>query len=321
MQSQNNSSEPPVAPPPPPEISLRTMQGDIKAVEAGEAVPSPQAVLPPELESIIEKPETISQLSGPVTPPPGGKKILKPGLIILGILVLGGGLGLLGYYVVYPLIFPAPTPKSPVVEQQPAKQTPLKESPTAQVVPHTSYFVTAPALYETLRLSDISPLAISNALQSAALNSPGENRVKEIAILDNGGSQVAFPVFAAALTNNALNEASLSNVFENDFTAYLYYDSRGVWPGYVAKIKSGVSAANAALVLSSVENMDLNFLYINGLGQVFQPFKDGKYKDYSTRYAVGSRSGASFNYGVFGNYAIISTSFDGLKAAAALLGF
>lgn len=315
MQSQNNSSEPPVAPPPPPEIGLRTMQGDIKAVEAGEAAPSPQAVLPPELESIMEKPETVSQLPGPVTPPPGGKKILKPALIILGILVLGGGLGVFGYYVFYPLIFPASAPTGTVVEQPPVEQP-----PAVTVVPHTSYFVTAPALYEEVRLSDFSPLTISNALQSAALNSPGENQVKEIAILDNSGSQAAFPAFAAALTSNALNEAALSSVFENDFTAYFYYDSRGVWPGYVAKIKSGVPAANAASALSSVENMDLNLLYINGLGQVFQPFKDGKYKDYSTRYAVGSRSGASFNYGVLGNYAIISTSFDGLKAAVALLG-
>ena len=52
----------------------------------------------------------------------------------------------------------------------------------------------------------------------------------------------------------------------------------------------------------------------------FKGFKDGTLNAMASRYSVGSTPGASFNYGVFGGYLVISTSYDGLKAVAPMLG-
>ena len=62
-----------------------------------------------------------------------------------------------------------------------------------------------------------------------------------------------------------------------------------------------------------------NDFYVAGadLGQ----WKNGSVNGQSTRYAVGSFPGETFNYGIFGDYLVISTNFDGFKAAVFALGF
>ena len=81
-----------------------------------------------------------------------------------------------------------------------------------------------------------------------------------------------------------------------------------------------ISPETAIAALNAVEGADLSYFYLNPVGLTFQPFKSGSYNGSATRYSAGSQAGSSFNYGAFGNYVVISTSFTGLKAAVALLG-
>ncbi|MEK9176978.1 MAG: hypothetical protein AAB923_01660, partial [Patescibacteria group bacterium] len=97
------------------------------------------------------------------------------------------------------------------------------------------------------------------------------------------------------------------------------YNDAGAWPGMVARLKSGVSIEDAKTAMSALEGADLSALYLLSPG-VFDPFKDGSINSYPTRYARGSATGASLNYGFAGNYFFVSTSYDGLKTAAGLLG-
>jgi hypothetical protein len=313
----------PVAPPPPPEIGLRTMQSDIKSVQAGEAAPSPEAVLPPELESVMEKPETVNQMPGAVVSPAGGRKPVKMVLLVLGIAVLAGGLGVFGYYVVYPLVFPAPTisPQPP----QAAQPAPLAEAPASVPVmaPHQTYFVNAPAATAEIKLESVDSDSITAALQTETLDRLPDNSVKEVVMLDANGSQISSNSLFNALLGTTIDiPADKSEwLFEDDFTAFVYYDANGVWPGYIAKAKvpqPAEAATDVPGLLEQIENADLSLFYIQPAAD-FAEFKDGQYKTFATRYAVGP-AGASFNYGVFGDYAVISASFGGLKAAAALLG-
>jgi hypothetical protein len=290
------------------------MESDIKSVEAGEAAPAPQAVLPTEMETMMEKPETVSQMPGPVTSPPvGQKRIVRPLTLIIGIVILSVGLGVLGYFVIYPALFPA----GPVPVAQPTPQ-PTPQPPAPVVISHQSYFANPPAATSEIRLAALTPLSISTALQREALSPLGENQTKEIVILDSRGSQVKSGDFFAALAK-VYSQTTFEGVYEDDFTAYIFYDSNGAWPGYILKFVETPNPERRGLI-GLLEGEDLTAFYINPAGLTLQPFKDGTYRDFQTRYAIGSQPGSSFNIAWTSEYTIVSTSFNGLKAAVALLG-
>ncbi len=316
MDSQfNNSSGQPTDQkfnaPPPPEVDLRTMQSDISSVQKGESMPMPQSVLPPAVESEpVFRPET--QVGDTL---PGGQEISAPKKksgklwIWISLLIVIAGGGTAAYFFVYPSLAPAPV--APVTP-------PPAPTPITPVIPHNSYFLTAPQTNSELRLNNLLYTTIINSLQNLAATKLTDGFVQEVAILDAQGSQITFssylPVFAAGFT-----PTQLANWFEDDFTAFLYYDKNGVWPGYVAKIKNGANLDEVSSNLASLEKEDLSKFYLAAPGG-FGPFKSGQLNGKSTRYAGGSAVGSSFNYALINGELIISTSYNGLKAAAPLLG-
>ena len=313
------SPEPKVAPPPAPEIGMRTLESDVKSVKGGEPAPVPEAVLPSELKEVLEQPETIVQMEGPVEAlPTKTGKALKVFFLIMGILILGGGLGVFGYYVVYPLIGQAPTAE---IGQPPVNQA--ESIPLPVRLSHQSYFssaVTKKSVNFNITLLNLS--SITQALQEITSKySQPSGAIQEIEISDLSGGQIyAKDFFSNLLRITDADKKIISEQLDPDFTAYLYYDDKGVWPGYILKIKSTESAA----VLTSdflpvVELLDVNGFYLISPG-AFQAFRDGKAGNYTTRYALASQPGASFNYGIIGDYLIFSASYNGLKEAAAALG-
>jgi len=298
---------------------MRTLESDIKAIRGGEASPMPESVLPSELKEVFEQPETVAQLETVEEVAPRGKKFFKIILFVVGILIVGGGLGLLGYYVIYPLLSPPPKPS---VVQQPSGQQPSSsaQAPIQVRIVHKSYFVSSPTAKTTINFRDLNRGNIIQALKQVASEQSGT--IKEIEIFDSTGGQIYADNFFSNLI--ALRESDkniLSVALEPDFTAFLYYDSRGVWPGYVMKLKSdsGFLSKLQNDFLPYLENSDLSGFYLASPG-VFGAFQNGKVKNYATRYAVGSTPGAAFNYVFAGDYLIFSSSYDGLKLAIAALG-
>ncbi len=137
----------PTPPPPAPQISIRTMESDIKAIEQGGGeMAAPQRFTPSgfqldrqsgaaEEEKKLETGLNVPGYSGPekaifppqsvppqprptiekpqgfnIEPTRSGPGALKTILIILGILVIIIGFGLLGYFVVSSWIFPKQMP-------------------------------------------------------------------------------------------------------------------------------------------------------------------------------------------------------------------
>lgn len=233
----------------------------------------------------------------------------KTALLIIGAIVFIGVIGSVAYFLVFPALF---GPKQePVTEQLPVNEIPVTAS-------HQSYFISSPAAEAQVNLSDRNYPTIILALQNEAFNQLADSQFKEIKISDNGG-QVPFFDYLAALipATTALN---VSNWFENDFTAVLYYDSKGVWPLYVAKLKSGIDPVSVLGGFSELEPvLESSNLYLLPPG-TFSGFKNGKAGNYSTRYSVGTQSGASFNYGIAGDYLVMSTNYDALKSVLPLLG-
>lgn len=283
-------------PTPPSEVNIRTMESDIKAAPA----------------EVIQVPETTNQL-----PAPGvviSEEVSKPRKKVLWAIVIALGavaFGLVGYFVLYPFILP-PKAIAPVAEEK-------EEAPLPIVKAHKSYFVKSPAAVYRINLLDISLLNIAVALQDESTRVLPPGSIKEVELLDEIDGQISLSSYLMQFGPPLVGD-EIDSWFEDDFTAYLYYDENGAWPGYLAKIKEGVNIDQLkAGMARQLETGDLTVFYVTPPGVMGQ-FKDGKVNSYATRYSVGSRPGAAFNYGYFGDYLIISTSYNGLKAALSLLG-
>lgn len=280
--------QPPKFPTPPAIPPRPSVQPDFMSQDA--LVPSPI-------------PEGVEEAGGS-----GGSR-LKTGIIIVASLVLALAIGFLGYFVVFPLLFP--------VDDKSAL-SPGVASPVGQLLPHQSYLQRPPSAESAVILSDYSYLTIATALQNEAFSPLADNQLKEIKISEKKG-QVAFSEYLGAVAPVTAS-LDLRSWLEDDFTALLYYNPAGVWPVYIAKLKSGVDPQTVTTGFQSVESaMETGNFYLTSPG-TFSGFKDGKYKTYSTRYNVGSVLGYSFNYGIFDQYLVFATNFDGLKATLPLLG-
>ena len=285
---------------------------DIKITTGMGGGPSGQAPQPPASPAPeMAQPEFLgAENLGPSPIPPGVEQkggSLKTIAFVLVGLILVGAVGALGYFVIYPIAFP---PEAPI------NQPPINTAPT--VVAHTSFLVVPPAAESSVLLADTNYLTIANALQNEAFSQLADGQYKEVRISDSKG-QVAFPRFLSGLAP-AFSALGVRDWLKDDFTALLYYDASGAWPIYVAALKDGITPESVRASIQQVEGVwDLANFYLTSPG-TFGGFKDGKLNSYSTRYNVGSQPGASFNYGVMGNYLIISTSFNGLKGALPLLG-
>jgi hypothetical protein len=283
------------------------MTSDLASISRGDAMPVPESVLPPEVDKEpVFKPET--QFGGDVSgfsPAPKKSKALL--WIAMGVLVVAAGGA--GYFFVYPTLFSGESGVMP----PPVAFTP----PPAPVVSHQSLFTQPVAGSTEVRLPNTTHDAIMSSLGTIALAKLVDGSVQEVAMLDANGSQVPWKSYAPAFIPT-LTSDDLGAWFEDDFTAFLYYDAQGAWPGYVARVKNGVNLTDAATKLKAMESSPSSF-YLASPG-AFGAFKDGKLGTVATRYAVGSTPGASFNYIFTGSYLIVSTSFNGLKTSVPLVG-
>lgn len=129
MEENLEQQKPPVSGPPAPEITIRTMDSDIKAIEqAGGEMVSPQPFTLEQIKTEEPKPEAkfdIPGYTGPEKPifapasaismeqeQPPEKKTNKWKVIgiITGVLIIIVGLGLLGYFVISTWLFPKEMP-------------------------------------------------------------------------------------------------------------------------------------------------------------------------------------------------------------------
>ena len=297
---------PPVVPPP--------VTSQAPSAGSGQAVPQPDFFAP---ETFAPSPipggatATPTAPATPAAPAAPGAAKPKTAILIIGAIAFIGVVGSLAYFVIFPALFGQK--KGAVTEQPPAN-----EVSTPAPAAHQSYLVTPPAAEAQVNLSDKNYPTIAIALQNEAFNQLADGQFKEIKISDASG-QVPFPDYLIGVIP-AATALSVSNWFENDFTALLYYDSKGVWPIYVAKLKAGVSSESVLGGFGEIEPvLELGNMYLLPPG-TFSGFKDGKVGSYQTRYSVGTQSGASFNYGIVGDYFVMSTNYDALKSVLPLLG-
>ncbi len=303
-----------VPPPPTPEVSVRTMQSDIRSIEQGEVTPTPEIVAPkPAFDSRAQN--FIPDVAGPMVTEeeamaPKSHRLLWAIIAVVIVVALAA----VGYFVVYPMM------QSPVVEPvntpaQPAPEMPAQ--PTAAA--HTSVFGNSVLAIPqaTVTLGAVTREAIVQSLTDQGALVP--SGLTEIVFQDTAGGQVSFATFFTALLPDFLDGQAIGSYVEDDFTTYIYKDQNGVWPGYVLTLKpEGTATLNQWLM--NFEKAALGALFVTDPGAMAE-FKDGTVKGIADRFATGASAGASLSYAVTATHLHISTSFEGLKAALSALGY
>lgn len=376
-----------VPPPPPPEIGVRTMQSDLQSMQkSGGEAPQPYiinsgAATPPrpaaEPAPASQPKITAQGYTGPEQPifqeanepvfmppeqnPPtggsagapvkkgGGFKII---IWLVAILAIAGGLGALGYFVVFPILFPAkpepivqePAPQpepQPQPEPEPVLPTPepatttepitptttaeiIPPTPIAEIKPHISFFTASSAVSQQKVVNDSIALDAFRAAASSTANAMNAGDFKEIVFEKTDGSDFTvadfmtagiFPNLLASIPTGLMPEA-VSQFFEQDFTIFIFKNEQGAWPGYILKTASSADLLTVKSLITAIESSaDFNTLFIQNPGAVTQAFKDGKAGEFGTRYQVYAQKGAVLNYAWRANYLVISASYNGLLEA------
>ncbi len=307
-----------------PMVNIRSMTSDMQTLkESGGIAPKPQTIkletledTPPAMGALI----TDNQLSSSVSSDRGGRT-LKIFFEIIVIFLLAGILSFVGYYFVYPLIFDDQS--GSVISEVDIKiaKNDLVAKPKAEAsLIHKSFFINSIKEPANVILSDLTSLDIIEALQAEAKRVEVAGTLKEI-ILQKGGLQVEFSKYLSTLLTS-ISVSDIKAVVDEDFTGFMYYDDKGVWPGYVAHIKKGSTPAEIANFITNFEASAIAMLYVADPGSAItiEDFLNGPYKGEAVRYVKFTKPGASVNYGIFGELLVISTSFNGLKASVDALG-
>ncbi len=358
MDNQNNNnqgpaglppsppSQPKPPPPPPPEITIRTMKSDLDALkETGGTPPTPKPYTPPELQRETPRPptpppppskiapaefETPNEEPGAETPSPAIEEEPTAKFNMRKILLWGGatviivGIGLLGYFVVFPWLFPPETPTPPPPVVTPPTETPelpeipgpeetLPEIPSAETPLIHQSLLLSPDGTSAIQLTAVNRQSISSALQAESQKTNPDGSLIEIVVNDIDGQASAQELLAALLPETS---SEIAGLFEEDFTLALYYDSNGVWPVYILKLSLEASIVEAQAATAGLEqSLNLSNFFISSPGSQSGAFRDGQANGRATRYTTFSQPGAALNLAWADDKFIISTSYNGLREA------
>lgn len=321
--SPASSSGASVPPPPPKEVDIRTMSSDSNSLkQSGGTGPTPQSVKPIGKSGGPKKLDSVGQ-STPKASGGGRKRAL---LIGLGIIVFLAAAAAVANYFVLPIFLSdseleiQDTP--PVVEEESEPEVVI---PTVPSFVHESYFQDPVDASVEVNLSGVTQPGIDSALnqttQTAAAQEP-EALTEFYFTQGLVGDPVTSDEFLAA----ALPDVAFPSDLEEDFTGFLYTDADGAhWSGYVFALGAEADMeADKELFQDSIESSNaLTNLFLSDPGTPSEEgFKDGitTYQQETARWIQFSEEGYALNYGWKGRFVVVSTSFNGFKAALSALG-
>jgi len=339
-----------IANPPAPRVNVRTMDSDIKSVqESGGQIPQPytteinggnqqpkkETAAPEEISfqpsefgtnipGYTGPEEAIFQSENPSSPlPPAqkpnkaqrsvnpNKKSLKVPLIILGVLVV---LAAVVWGAMYYLNIQKPVP-APQTSTPEATTTPLVASSTPEIITKTAYISllnTPSTSTEEEIIGQLTVEGIKNALLTAT-STMAIGDFKEVVLRNADQTLVGLSNFITALLPEIKTEDITGN-FNDNFTAVLFKDKNGVWPGYIAQLKPTATLIQVKfLIKEELELSALKNLFLTDPGTA-AVFKDGLAGNptINTRYAIFSTPGTALNYGWVNDKLVISSSYAGL---------
>lgn len=350
------------------DIDVRTMESDLNSIVGGgnpqspynplnkESSPSPSQSSGNLMDNLSKTPDGAANTSfvggGEKSMPPelSGESGAKKKNILIGIIafVLILGLGALGYFVVYPLIF-----KSGVSEENVSSF----EGGGDLVLPPQnlgSETTTGTTTGETSTVNE-GKESTSGVVQTGSVaneNLPKEKEAEHISLFSKVDELVTTTEFLTGKTLKALKlpsniqkpafvevvftdpkltiSALLGNVlsltaneildksFDPLYTSgFVYVDKNGeLRMGFAAKLNSSSSLIDerASIAKTLESNTNLKNFYDSDPGSI-QGWKNGSPITNPHRYTLFSKSGYSLDYGWKNDIFIIASSYDGFKAA------
>lgn len=275
-----------------------------------------------ELVTFPKNPAPVAQpipLELPAGQSSSAVKALRSLIALIAIVAIGWGAYNYGWPALRAMNESAPEQAIPApLEPAPAPQ----EVPVAPLAPTASMIGTPGADIATVT-ADLTPSGIIAGLSAEARKgAPQGSSIREVSVNGPTGA-VSFPGLIAALLPEG-QPSGLADLFatgfESAFTSYIFHDDKGAWPGYIVKIaQGGPDIVTLADRLQKLESASYQNFFLSSPGAA-QAFRTGQVKEqYMNRFAAFSTPGASFNYGIFGQYVIINTSYGGLLRALELL--
>jgi len=261
---------------------------------------------------------------------------MKTVLIVLAA-VFVVGLGVVGYFIVYPAFFgekevavtppppeppPPPLPEPPPLPPEPLPPPPPELPPLLPLRIHQSALKGLTAAPIERQLESLSRDTITAAFSGASIGL-GENALAEVVLLDLESRPADFDAFFTTLYSN-FTLAEL-DIFDKDFTAFVFVRGGVVLPGFLAQLKDPLASVEAArALLNRFETDEPSYaksLFPSDPGNpAVTGFKDGQISGVKSRYLTFEQSGTALNYGVSDQGLVLfSASYAGLVEAFKLM--
>ena len=312
----------PVPPPPPKEVDIRTMASDQESFKvSGGLDPIPITITPAGAGMEVKK---VDSAGVPKKKPSGNKKAL---LIGLGIIVFLGAAAAVANWFVLPLFLNNTgmdiEDGSQVVVPGEPEVTP-DITPTIPTFIHASFFSGSTDAEAEVVVSEISSAGIKGSMAPVAASALASGNTLTEFYITTG--DIGQPVTSEELFGAMLPDLILATPLEDDFTGFLYSDGANVWSGYIFALDR---MAEDKDLIKEILGKDLETsgslgnLFLNDPGvSSATAFSDGSAVGELTgiRYLPYTTEGASLNYGWKEDRLVISTSYDGLKAIASIVG-
>ncbi|MEK7193201.1 MAG: hypothetical protein AAB652_00215 [Patescibacteria group bacterium] len=325
--------------PAPPEVSVRTMTSDIEAMTRGggtSIIPDGVGSSESDVAYAPPRPETFT-LSGEPYKEPFATYVSPRAVIVVGIIAILIMAILIGYFFVYPFFIKLTVPP---FNANPGSLTPaptgivLPPSSPPSVVTHETFFRiladrTIPFVVVKSPVSSVVDLQTYAQKLTGVINATGGTTgFYELGLADDAGKPLAASRFFDHISVHLFEPSFLDANFNPDFTAFVYKDRKGIWPGYVLGIKRGKTLSVVQnQIAKEIENSgDITSAFLTSPGKPSPGvFRDALFLDHTVRYFTfdvpGSVAQTEFSYSWFNDkFLVISTSRGGLEKAFEHLG-
>jgi len=322
-----------IVPPPPDagssltEVSIRTMASDLAMLgqTGGSTIPAGET-----LSISFDKPKKSDEKMRVVVQGAEGTEERPAGRHATIAWVAVGFVGLallflLGFYVLPKLVsFLTPSSSPPSnndsnlgsLPSEPTSPAPLPPPPPA----HASFFRMPidEKISITLDSSKTGPTGtnpFAAGVLAAIATSNAKINLFELEILEPSGKHFSWTDFLAARNAPILSGDTFATRFGDDFTAFVYRDQKGSWPGYIIKLKREYSPLTLATAILEIEKNIPMFknLAVTPLGNPSGIFRDARIVNEPIR-SLDFSPKTTVSYGWFyGTYLIFSTSDEGLR--------
>lgn len=304
----------PHLPPSSLEVRVRTMKDDIESIGKGGGLLG----IAEKISLSIPREGVAPGINSPITPSVEPKS--KTGTYIF----LGIGAALILFAVGYflPQILSKNNnqnaPAGSATTTTPKEKTPAPAQ--ANQLIHKSFFASPADMILPFSPTASTSLTFKEQWHDAFKLATGT--ITEAQFQNGAKEYLGFSDFLSALGIQFSSVTAFQLGFEKDFTAFVYKDSAGLWPGYILKLKSEV---NALLVRGDIAKLELERDFILSSfalppGTSDASFKDSQLSGLPVRELTFSLKPAQFIYGLTQQgYLVIAASEDAFKTALARL--